>query len=287
VTQSLLFGLAAAICWGVSDYAAAVIGRRGGAFPVLLTAHAGAVVVLTLVVPVAPGAGLSEGALLAALAVGPLAVATFVCLFRALEIGPLAVVSPIVSAWSVVTLALALILLGESLGVAESIGCALLLGGVLLGTAGSGGDGARDARARAGVIFAVGTMVFLGAHNFILGHLSEDAGWFWPLYVSRASSVAIMLVIATSTGQWPWRRLQRRDLVLAVAVPGMVSSLGTMAFNRGAEVGTISIAAAASSIYPLVAVALGVVLLREHMARRQLIALAAIFAGLLVLGAAA
>lgn len=287
MTAAILFGLAAAFCWGIADYSAALIGRRGGSFPVLLTAHSGAVVAMTLALPLAPGGGLSSRQLLAALAIGPLAVATFVCLFRALEIGPVAVVSPVVSAWGLVTLMLALVLLGELLSPPQAVGCALLLGGVLLGTVGGRGDLRAAPRARAGVLFAFATMLGLGAHNFLLGHLAQTAGWFLPLYVSRASGVAIMIVIAAATAQWPWRRLRRRDLLLAAAVPGVLASLGSMAFNRGAEVGSVSVVAAASSVYPLIAVAAGVLLLGERLARRQLVALATIFAGLLALSAAA
>lgn len=242
---------------------------------------------MTLALPLAPGGGLSSGQLLAALAIGPLAVTTFVCLFRALEIGPLAVVSPVVSAWGLVTLMLGLVLLGEMLSPPQAVGCALLLGGVLLGTVGGRGDLRAAPRARAGVLFAFATMLCLGAHNFLLGHLAQTAGWFLPLYVSRASGVAIMIVIAAATAQWPWRRMRRRDLLLAAAVPGVLASLGSLAFNRGAEVGSVSIVAAASSVYPLIAVAAGVLLLGERLARRQLVALSTICAGLLALSAAA
>ena len=284
---AVLFGLAAAVCWGVADYGATVLGRRGGSFPVLLAAHFGAVVGMTLLLPIAPGDGLTSGELIACLALGPLAVATFACLFRALELGPLAIVSPVVSAWALVTLALALLLLGESLGTAEAAGCGLLVGGVLLGTAGGPAEPGGERRDRRGVAFALAASVGLGIQNFVLGDLSEDAGWFLPLYFTRIAGVALMAAIVARTRQWPWRRLGRRDLLLAMTVPGLVAALGSMAFNRGSEVGSVSITAAASSIYPLLAVAAGVVLLHERLRPRQAVGLAAIFAGLLLLGVAA
>jgi drug/metabolite transporter (DMT)-like permease len=275
------------VCWGLADYGATILGRRGGSFPVLLAAHFGAVVGMTLLLPIAPGGGLSSGELLACAALGPLAVATFASLFRALELGPLAIVSPVVSAWAVVTLALALLLLGESLGTAEAAGCALLVGGVLLGTGGGPADADGIRRDRSGVAFALGATLGLGIHNFVLAHLAEDAGWFLPLYVTRVAGVALMVAIVARSRQWPWRRLKRRDLLLAMTGPGLMAALGSMAFNRGAEVGSVSITTAASSIYPLLAVAAGVVLLHEHLRRRQTVGLLAIFAGLLVLGVAA
>ena len=222
----MLFGLAAAVCWGVADYAATILGRRGGSFPVLLAAHSGAVLGMTLLLPIAPGDGLTTSELITCLALGPVAVATFACLFRALELGPLSIVSPVVSAWAVVTLALALLLLGETLGAPEIAGCALLVGGVVLGTAGSGAEPGEGRAGRAGVPFALGATLGLGIHNFVLGDLAEEAGWFLPLYVTRVAGVALMVAIVSRTGQWPWRRLERRDLLLAMAVPGAGGGAG-------------------------------------------------------------
>ncbi len=81
-----------------------------------------------------------------------------------------------------------------------------------------------------------------------------------------------MVAIVARSGQWPWRRLGRRDLLLAMTVPGLVAALGSMAFNRGSEVRSVSITAAASSIYPLVAVTAGVFLLHERLRPRQAVA---------------
>jgi drug/metabolite transporter (DMT)-like permease len=67
-------------------------------------------------------------------------------------------------------------------------------------------------------------------------------------------------------------------------MPGAVAACGGLAFNHGAEFGHISVTAAAASVYPLIPVAGGVFLLRERLARTQFAGLAAIVAGLLVLG---
>jgi drug/metabolite transporter (DMT)-like permease len=285
VGQALLFGLCAAAAWGVSDYTAAVLGRRGGgSFAVLVTAHAAATVLMTLMlVLVLDAPRLSGGQLGAALALGLLSVLTYSILYRALQLGPLAIVSPVVASWVVVTVGLALLVLGEPLGVVQAVGCLLIMGGVLLGSRRTAEVAPGTAHGRSGVVFAIGAMICLGLYQFLLGHLSQDAGWFLPLYVSRGAGAAVMLAVVAARGEWPWRRLDRRTLVTTALVPGGLASLGGMAFAHGAELGHISITAAAASIYPLIPVAGGVVLLRERLAVNQYAGLGAIIAGLLVL----
>ena len=65
---------------------------------------------------------------------GALGLATF---YLALERGKASAVVPMISAYPIVTVALALVLLGESLGATQIVGVALVIGGVILVGAGS------------------------------------------------------------------------------------------------------------------------------------------------------
>jgi drug/metabolite transporter (DMT)-like permease len=285
VAQAILFGLWAAAAWGTSDYVAAVLGRRGGSFAVLVTAHTAATVLMAfLFLVVLDEPGLSQRQLALALALGGLSVLTYTMLFRALQLGPLAIVSPVASSWVVVTLVLAIVILGESFGVVQAVGCGLIICGVRFSSRRAEEIADRPARARSGVVFAAGAMLGLGIYNFLLGRLSQDVGWFLPLFVSRGAGAAMMLLFVASRREWPWRGLDARTLGITVLVPGALACTGGMAFNHGAESGHISITAAAAAIYPLIPVAGAAFLLRERPALNQLAGLAAIIAGLVVLG---
>jgi drug/metabolite transporter (DMT)-like permease len=284
VAQALLFGLCAALAWGVSDSVTAVLGRRGGSFAVLVTAHTAATVWMTaLFFLVVDEPGLTAAQLAAALGLGVLSVLTYTALFRALELGPLSIVSPVVASWVAVTLLLAVVVLAEPLSAVQAAGCVLIVGGVVFGSTRSAPPGGGPSSRRSGLVFAVAAMGGLGLYNFLLGDLSQHAGWFLPLYVSRGAGAAIMVGIVVARRDWPWRRMDRRTLALTALVPGLVASLGGMAFNRGAELGHVSVTSAVASIYPLIPVAASVVLLRERLGRNQLAGLGTIVAGLVVI----
>jgi len=284
VLEGILLGTFAALLWGAADYTTTVVSRDAGNFPVLLAAHgAGTIFMAVVLVAFVDAPEMTGWEWAACLSLGVLSVATFWSLFRALEIGPLAIVSPVVAGWAVVTVGLALVVLQEPLDLVQVVGCGGIVGGVVLASTRlrPSEDGAP--RLGSGVLFALGAMLGLGLYNFFVGDLSQDLGWFMPLFVSRGAGVVIMIALAAPGGEWPWRVLRPGPLVAAALVSGIAATLGSMAFNRGAEIASISVTSAAASIYPVIPVAAGLFLLRERIAASQAAGLVLIVAGLLVL----
>lgn len=113
--MGVAFGLAAALCWGLSDYCATIASRAIGSSRVVLGFHLIATAMLAVAV-LATGAleGLTAGDLLQLLWIGALGALSYQAFYRALEIGPISIVSPIVSAYAAVSVVLAVIVLGES-----------------------------------------------------------------------------------------------------------------------------------------------------------------------------
>ena len=119
----MIYGLAAALGWGLSDLWAAISGRRIGSGRTVVVAQVAAAVVVTLLVlivrpdlsgipTVAPW--LIPNAFLGA--------AAFATLYKGLELGPIAVVSPVLASYAVVPVLLSVVLLGETLGGWEVVG---------------------------------------------------------------------------------------------------------------------------------------------------------------------
>jgi drug/metabolite transporter (DMT)-like permease len=285
VLEGVLFGVGAAVGWGLADYTTAAITPRGGHFAMLLAAHtAGVAFMALLAVAVVDVPELTTGQWAACVALGPLSVLTYMLLFRALALGPLAVVSPVLSGWGVVTVVLALVVLGERLDTFQAVGCAAILIGVLFAATRLGTLEEGQARFGPGVAFGVAALVGLGFYNFFLGDLAKEIGWFMPIFVSRTAGVALMIAMAAHRGDWPWRRLERRQIVAATVVCGVGASCAVMSFSRGAEVSSLAITSAAASIYPFFPLAAGVVLLKERIATSQVAGVVLIVGGLAVLG---
>jgi drug/metabolite transporter (DMT)-like permease len=96
---------------------------------------------------------------------------------------------------------------------------------------------------------------------FILISRVNPATTFWPLAVSRLTSVIILLVIA---------RLRRRPILLGRAVAplvvfaGILSAVGNTFFLLAAHSGRLDIATILSSLYPAATVGLSALILRER-----------------------
>ena len=283
--QSFVFGLVAAITIGLADLLAAGISRKIGIYRVMLATHVVSVAISTLYLPFAldfGGISFSDWAGLVALSV--LIVATLAGLYKALQLGPVAVVSPIISAGSVVAIILAVLLAGERLSTGQVLSVAAIIGGVVMTSV-----DVRELRGGrsligAGALFALAAMVGGGIWFYGIGILSQEFGWFMPVYLNRLITLAILAPVQLKRSMWRWPGLGV-SLVLGVTILGILETASLFSFARGAEVGVISIVAATFSVYPLVPVAGGLLIFREKLAPNQVVGLAVVIVGLVLLGA--
>ena len=116
--------------------------------------------------------------------------------YRALELGPVAVVSPIGSAYAVIGVLLAVVFLGERPGVLALIGSLVTVAGVALVS-----TDLRELRAglhsvARGVPWALVSTVSFGLAGFLLGYLSQHAGWVAGLWASRMAQVVCYIPLA-------------------------------------------------------------------------------------------
>ena len=121
--------------------------------------------------------------------------------------------------------------------------------------------------------------------SYSIGILSRELGWFLPVYISRTMTLALFIPLTAVMRQWNLKGVTI-PLALAVAFAGIVEMGGLFAYTRGAEVGVISIVAAASISYPLIPMLGGIIVFGERLAVSQWAGLCVALAGLLVLALA-
>ena len=105
--MSVIFGVLAALAWGVHDLLVRQVSRRLGTVTALSTVLALSVVLLLAALLILPNAGFTispEGVGLCVLSGLTFAVASF-SLYRAFEIGPVRLVAPIIGAYPVISMA--------------------------------------------------------------------------------------------------------------------------------------------------------------------------------------
>jgi uncharacterized membrane protein len=98
-------------------------------------------------------------------------------------------------------------------------------------------------------------------------------------------AVAILATVAVA-GRMPQAERMAGRLVLGCLAAGILDASGYLAFNRGAEIGEVALTGAAASTYPVIPIVVGLVALRERVATHQLVGVAGVIAGMVVLSLA-
>jgi drug/metabolite transporter (DMT)-like permease len=308
----VIFGLLAALGWGLSDLCAAIASRRVGSRSVTVLAQtAGLVGFAVMVIVVRPTWGLSTHAVVLLLVSGTFAGVAYFALYRGLELGPIALVSPIASAFSAVTVLLAVVALGESLGGLEILGIVSTLVGVILSSTDLRRLGAEAKKHRRGIPFGIAAMIGFGVAAFATGAYAQTYGWLPPIAISRVGSFTLIVVVTVATARKaaaaratppledglagteptdseraflaPGDPHAPMNLFLAAFV-GLVDIVGIAAYARGSELGLVSITAAVSATFTLIPVLGGVTIFGERPVPNQIVGVALVVVGLVLLG---
>jgi uncharacterized membrane protein len=284
----VIFGLLAATGWGLADYFAAMAGRRMGSLATVVVGQTLCALFLTMLL-IVTGTSLSPlTALLGPIVLNGVFTATaYTTHYRALELGPVAVVSPIGASFAVIGIALAMIFLDERPTPVQLLGAGVTVVGVALVST--------DLRAlRAGIRghapglwWAIVSAVGFGVAAFLLGYVSQRAGWVAGLWGSRMAQMACLVPVAAVGRREVSRVAAAGALAVGLALAaGAADIIGVTSFSAGAEHGQLSIVLAASAVFPLIAVVLSTIFLHERLVPNQYAGIALVVAGLLLLGLA-
>lgn len=280
----MIFGLTAALGWGLADFFGALSGRRIGALGTVMTGQVLSAVFMTVVL-MASGTSLAPLGPDVWLLVlnGAAAAFAYTTHYKALELGPVAVVSPIGAGYAVVGVALAVIILGERPTGLALTGAGTAVAGVVLVSTDL--QKLRDGIHHhvPGLPWAVAAAIGFGVAGFLLGWISDRAGWVAGLWGSRLAQVVFYLPLVVVFRK-ELSRLRPGFGAWVALLAGAADILGVVAFSAGSERGLNSIVLAASAVFPLIAVTLSVIVFEERLVANQLVGVAMVIGGLLLLG---
>jgi drug/metabolite transporter (DMT)-like permease len=305
------YGLIAALAWGISTIAAACAARRVGTYLALLASQLlGACFLGLLAVIMRPSlAGLDGLTLLGLVGAGLLSLVGWLTYYKALEGGPVGVVSAIAATYGGVAAVLAVLVLGEHLGLSGGTGVILAVGGVVLVAARSGGGLAARGVARSGILLALVSAATYGVSSFLLGGFSAQVGWLAAALVSHGSSLAALLLAlpfrragdsqprgaapldlrqsANRDGEPDTASRRRRPGYIPglawAAAAGLAEAVALAAFSRGGQAGQVAVTSAVSSLYPIIPLAAGLVVFHERLRWRQVLGVGCIVVGLVMI----
>jgi drug/metabolite transporter (DMT)-like permease len=263
---SSLSALAAAVFWGSGDFTGGFASRRIGAFRTLLLSFSVGFALLALVALVRgeklPGTSdLWWGAV-----AGLTGMAGLGFLLRGFSSGRMGIIAPVSA---VLATAIPVVFGAFTEGLPRS----LHLAGFVLGMAGiwllSRPEklGTRPEGLGMAVLAGLGFGIFFIA----IDQVSQQAV-FWPLVAGRGAACATMLVFALVTR----RPLNiQRSLFGVIAMSGVLDVGGNLFFLLATQYGRLDVAAVLGSLYPAVTALLARVVLRESLARLQVIGVGA------------
>jgi drug/metabolite transporter (DMT)-like permease len=278
---AILGGLGAACAWAISTLCSSRSSR--------LMAPPGVVAWVMLVgavicVPLAALSGapphVRTGAVAWLVLSGAGNVAGLLTLYAALRIGQVALLAPIVSTEGAVAAALALAT-GERLRTATGIGLAIAMIGLCLAAAPPAAEsqGRRHWRPAA-VALALGAALLFGSSLYATARAGGQLPSAWVVLSARAIGTLTLVPARLAADRL---RLPRRAAGLVLA-SGVCEVLGFFAFTAGSRHGIAVAAVLASQVGALAALA-GYALFGERLARRQVVGVGTVLAGVALLSA--
>jgi drug/metabolite transporter (DMT)-like permease len=260
---TVVLGLAAAVLYGIGDFAGGIASRRTGAVTVLLWSYPVGALLMAALLPGFPGQLDARVVLFGVLggAAGQLGV---VLMYSLMTVAPINVISPVTAVLAAIVPVLVGVGIGERPTALAWLGIGLGLAAVVLVS--RTGEDNPHGRLRPGVLaLAVLSGLGFGLYFVFLARAGDDSG-LWPLVISRFASVVMVVPLAAALGAL--RPLYGRVLVI-VALAGACDATANMAFLLAARSGLLSLASVLTALYPAVTVLLAVGLLHEHTSRVQ------------------
>jgi drug/metabolite transporter (DMT)-like permease len=272
----VVLGLAAAILYGIGDFAGGIASRRHSATNVLLLSYPVGAVLMAGMLPFF-GGHLTGRSVVFGIAGGSAGLIGVVLMYSLMTVAPINVISPVTAVLAAIVPVVVGVGIGERPHLSAWFGIALGIGAVLLVSRTNEDHPHGRIGARILALAFVSGLGF-GMYFVFLARAGNNSG-LWPLVVSRFASAALIVPLAKFRGAFG--PIGGRMLAVVV-LAGACDALANMCFLLASRHGLLSLASVLTSLYPATTVILAVRLLREHTSATQRVGLA-LAAGSIVL----
>ena len=282
---AVLLALGASAAWGTADF---VGGLRAKTVPLpaVLFVSQGVGLVTIAVVLAALGRPLpADERLLLSLAAGVAAVGELGLLYLALARGPVIIVAPVAALGAAIPVAAGL-LGGEAITLPVALGIGL----ALLGSAAAGYEpgGTGTDRLASGALLGLAAALGIGLF-LILFDAASAADPYWATGGMRVAGwlAALAFLIFSGVSREIAPRRLGTTVLASIALIGLFDVAADAAFATASTHGALGIVSVLSSLYPVVTVVLGFMVLNERVRVPQLLGVGLAFAGIVLLGGSA
>lgn len=282
--MAIVLGLLSAAIYGAADFTGGLAAKRVAALTVVVWSQLAGLVVLAVVLPLTVDAPPLTSDLALGAVAGVAGGSGVALLYRALARGRMTVVAPITAVGAAAVPVIVGLLLGERPGLLPLVGVVVALVAVVLVSSSPepAGDGHTTADGplglRPGVAEAIVAGLAFGVFFIVLDATSDGAG-LWPLLGARTSILvcgAAALLSGTSLNL-------PRAAAPRIAAAGVLDMAANVLYLLAAKEGLLSLVAVLVSLYPASTVLLARFVLKERLARVQLVGLGATLGGVVLI----
>jgi uncharacterized membrane protein len=293
--MGILLGLTTALCWGSADLLARFATRKIGTLRTMLYMQLAGLVLLTAAMRWLGGWGhLADGSGWRpwgwGIGAGCLNTLATLAMYRSFEIGKMSIVAPISASYPALTMLLSAIT-GERLTAARFAGVGLILLGVVIVARGE--EMPADANAldekghpgkkNLGISWALLSAAGFGVMFWMLGirvvPLLGSAPSVWVIRLTSVVMTGVVILVLGRPMGMPGAGVNR--LILGM---GILDTSAYVFNGYGMLREQVSVVSVLASLYGAVTVGLAATVLGERISRRQWVGVAAIFAGIVLIG---
>jgi len=287
--MGIIFGLCAAIFWGMGDFFARHATHRIGTYRTLFFIQFVGLAGLSIYL-------FATGQLVAlfehtswqpwiwAALAAILNIVASLALYRAFEVGTLSLVSPIAASYAAVTVILSFFS-GEVLSALQNCAIVVTLLGVIIVSTPFGRREKPSLKHGGirGIQWALIAAICYGLTFWILGfYVSPALGSIVPVWCIRLMTPCVLLLCAPAVKQK--LTLPRGSVWWLILANGIIDTLGYIAYTTGMTAsGDISTVTILSSLYSAVTILLAWIFLRERLQRSQWLGILVVFCGIVLI----
>jgi len=282
ISLGILFGIIAMLCWGISDFFAAMAARKTSVISTLFWSQTAGTLMLILIYPLffkIPA--VSFTIIMLILASAFLNIAALLGFYKGMQIGSVSIISPIASAYSAVTVILSLLFLDEKLNALQAAGIFLAISGAVLTSFRLHDLLKLNFRnSAAGVKYGLIALFSWGIFFVLVGILVKNMGWLLPPLIIKTMGIFYMLSYAGASRK---KISFPKNAALFIILLGVLETVGFLSVGAGMGFEQISIVAPVSSTYPLITIILAQIFFKEIIDINQKVGIAVVLLGLVLL----
>lgn len=280
---ALSFGLAAATLWAVHDLLARKLSQGAALLPILFVVLIAGTFGLVPVAVTMGGWGTMTGGAWALAALSGLAFTVAIGgLYKAFSLAPVRVVSPVVGAYPLLTLLIA-VAQGRPVAPGDWLAVLAIVIGIAIVAIAARDDAPEGYAAAPGVAIGWAGLAAMGfAATFALGQEATRLGAELPVMLT-GRIVALLMVV----GLMLWHRSSLAPLrrqVWVLALMGLLDALALGLVTASGGLPRAEYASVSSSLFGVLTVLLAAWFLKEHVRPVQWLGIACVFGGIAALG---